>query len=226
MDKKISGKLIVIEGTDGTGKGTQTLLLEKDLAKKGYKVKVFDFPMYHLKSSSVIKKYLAGELGKLDSVSPYQTSILFAMNRFEAVNEIKDYLNLNYIVLANRYTTSNMGHQAGRIAKTKDKNKFLNWLSDFEYNILGVPKPDKVILLHLKPELAQKRVDTKGKRSYLKNKTRDIYEDNLSHLCSAYENYLWIAKKYKWDKVSSAGSVEITFEKIQKLVEKFILTNK
>lgn len=201
----MEGKLIVIEGIDGTGKKTQSNLLIKRLNEEGYKTAYFDFPRYDNPSSWAIKEFLNGNLGELNQLNPKIISILFAFDRFCASNEIRDALNQGKIAIANRYTTSNMGHQAAQIKNKEEKDKFLEWLENLEYNVYKLPKPNKVILLYMNPDIAQQLIEkreNKDNKEGNKEKSRDLLERNKEHLIAAQETYLYVANKYKWNIVN------------------------
>jgi dTMP kinase len=152
----MKGKLIVLDGTDGTGKHTQTMLLYNNLKKLGYIVKTIDFPQYGKKSAGPTEDYLSGVYGSVNEITPYQASILYAVDRFAASFKIKKWLNGGYIVICDRYVSANMGHQAGKIKSIVKRDEFLDWLFDLEYNIFNIPKPDINILLYLDTEIARK----------------------------------------------------------------------
>lgn len=194
----MKGKLIVIDGTDGTGKATQTGLLVKKLKEEGYKVKTADFPQYGQRSATLVEDYLNGTFGDAKSVGPYKASIFFACDQYAASFKIKKWLEEGKIVVSNRYISSNMGHQGGKIKEKIEKDFFLKWLDNLAYNIFELPKPDKTILLYLSAEIGQSLVDKKGHRKYT-NRKRDIHEEDLQHLKDAAETYLYVANKYKWD---------------------------
>lgn len=191
------GKFIVIDGTDGSGKGTQTDLLIKRLKKEGYDVKMADFPQYGKKSAGMVEEYLNGKFGTADEVGPYRASIFYACDRYDASFKIKKWLDDGKIVISNRYVTANMGHQGGKI---KDKNKrrdYFKWLYDIEFRIFNIPKPDLNIILHVDAAIAQKLVDQKEKRAYIEKGERDIHEKDLKHLRNAERVYLEITKIFK-----------------------------
>ena len=190
------GLFILLEGTDGSGKTLQTSLLIKRLKKLGKKVEQISFPQYGQPSAVLVEKYLNGEFGSASEVGPYRASILYAVDRFAAANQIKKWLKQGKIVIANRYVASNMGHQGGKIKNAKKRRQYLDWVYDLEYNILGIPKPDVNLILHVTPKISQQLVDKKGERKYLKGKKRDIHEDDLNHLRDAEQTYLEISKKY------------------------------
>ncbi len=191
------GKFIVIDGTDGSGKGTQTNLLIKRLKKEGHDVKMADFPQYGKKSAGMVEEYLNGKFGTADEVGPYRASIFYACDRYDANFKIKKWLDDGKIVISNRYVTANMGHQGGKI---KDKNKrrdYFKWLYDIEFRIFNIPKPDLNIILHVDAAIAQKLVDQKEKRAYIEKGKRDIHEKDLKHLRNAEMVYLEITKIFK-----------------------------
>jgi dTMP kinase len=196
MQKK-KGVFIVIDGTDGSGKGTQTERLKKKLRREGYNVRVADFPRYGEPSAAMVQDYLNGKFGSPMEVGPYRASILYAVDRYAASFQIRDWLELGCVVICNRYVSANMGHQAGKIRNRRERDKFLKWLEELEYSIFGIPKPDLNILLYLPPEMGQKLVDGKERRTYTRRK-RDIHEADLKHLVQAAEAYRYVAKKYKW----------------------------
>lgn len=198
------GRFIVIEGTDGAGKGTQLGLLTERLKREKICFEICDFPQYEKPSAFFVEKYLHGEYGKSEEVGPYRASLFFGLDRYDKSHEIKKWLSEGKVVISNRYTTSNMGHQAGKIKNVKERENFLNWLNDTEYKILGNPKPDRVIFLNVKPEIGQKLVESKGTRAYLKGKKKDILEEDLKHLKNAYKAYNYVAKKFSWTTIDCA----------------------
>ncbi len=198
------GKFIVIDGTDGSGKGTQTALLVKRLQNNGYEVEMADFPQYGEKSAGLVEEYLNGNYGSALEVGPYRASIFFACDRFAAAPKIKKWINEGKIVIANRYVSSNMGHQSGKIKDAKNREKFLNWLEELEYDIFEIPRPDLNILLYMPPEIGQELVDKKESRDYIKGKKRDIHEADIQHLKDAAQAYLDLAKNYGWTTIDCA----------------------
>ncbi|MCX6740745.1 MAG: thymidylate kinase [Candidatus Parcubacteria bacterium] len=194
----MNGKFIVIDGTDGSGKATQTKLLVEKLAQENLAVKTIDFPQYGKKSAGLVEEYLNGNYGTANEVGPYRASVFYACDRYNASFQLKDWLNQGHIIISNRYVSSNMGHQAGKIKDPAERDKFLEWLFDFEYNLFDIPKPDINILLYMPPEIGQKLVDKKGSRDYIGGQKRDIHEADLEHLKNAAEAYQYVAKKYNW----------------------------
>ena len=198
-------KIIVIEGVDSSGKATQSKILSERLEKGGKSVISVEFPNYKSDSSSVVKMYLGGEFGTdPESVSPYAASTFFAVDRFASVKaEWKDYFSGGNIVIADRYTTSNMVHQASKIKDIAEKSKFLDWLYDFEYNILSLPKPDLVIFLDMPVENARELM--KNRANKIDNSSvKDIHESNEDYLNKSYNNACFVAEKYGWKRIKCA----------------------
>lgn len=192
---KSKGRLIVIDGSDGSGKATQTQALVETLKIEGYEVEMTDFPQYGSKSAGPVEEYLNGKYGE---VNPYAASIFYAVDRFDAGFKIRQWLAQGKIVVSNRYVTANAGHQGGKIIDDAERIKFFKWLDNLEYGIFGIPKPDLNVILHVPAEIAQKLVDQKSAaaRAYINGKKRDIHEADLNHLKSAEKVYLEIAQLF------------------------------
>jgi len=217
--ESLKGKFIVIDGTDGSGKATQTNLLIEKLKQQGYDVKVADFPRYGEKSAALVEDYLNGKFGTAKEVGPYRASIFYACDRYAASFQIKKWLEQGKIVISNRYVSANMGHQAGKIQDKEERDKFLEWLKDLEYNIYQIPKPDVNLLLYMPPEIGQKLVDQKGHRDYVGGNKRDIHEADLDHLREAAEAYNYVATKYNWLIIDCAPNNQLmTIEEINKIL--------
>jgi dTMP kinase len=228
---KKHGKFVVIEGTDGSGKATQTALLVDRLKSLKLGVETADFPQYDNFSSAFVSKYLRGEYGTADEVGPYRGSVFFALDRYDKSFEIKKWLAAGKMVISNRYVSANMGHQAGKIGNKKARDKFLDWLDNFEYKLFQIPKPDLTILLYVSPDIGQKLVDKKAARQYIKGKKRDIHEADLNHLKNAAKAYLYVAKKYRWKVIdcTNQGEIlprEVIHEKIFNTIKKYAIKNK
>jgi len=196
------GKFIVIEGIDGSGKSTQEKLLTRSLKKEGYKVSFIDFPQHGRKSAGLVDEYLTGKYGSAEEVSPYQASIFYACDRYDASFKIRDWLKKGRIVLADRYIGSNIGHQGGKIKNKGERKKYLKWLYNLEYGIFKIPKPDINFILKVPPKIAQtlseKITDKKKKaqkKGYLSHK-KDIHEKDLNHLKNTEKAYLDIAREF------------------------------
>lgn len=214
-----SGKFIVIDGTDGSGKTTQFNLLTDKLKAEGYDVEIADFPQYNTKSAGLVEEYLGGKYGGADDVTPYQSSIFYAVDRFDASFKIREWLKAGKIVVANRYVSASLGHQGGKIANPLERKVFFNWLYELEYKIFNIPKPDLSLILHVEAEIAQKLAANRHREDWV-GKTRDIHEENLDHLKKAEEVYLEIAKSFpdfKLIKCTREGEI-LTREEIHQLV--------
>jgi len=183
------GKLIVIEGIDGSGKSTQANLLIKVLKNKKIKYKYIDFPRYNEFFGKLVKLYLNGEFKELGN-NPYFASIFYAFDRMDIAKKINKWIEQGYFIVSNRYSESNLIHQSVKIKNKKKKQKFIDWISDFEFNKLGVVSADKIIYLCVSPEIAVNLISKRGNKL-------DIHE-NKKHLKEAYKNAKWLAKKYNW----------------------------
>lgn len=194
-----SGKFIVIEGGDGSGKTTQFNLLKEKLLADGYKVETVDFPQYGQPSAVLVEKYLNGDFGTAKEVGAYRASIFYAVDRYEASFKMKNWLGDGKIVLANRYATSNMVHQAGKIKDTLERDKFLNWLDELEFGIFDIPRPDVVFFMNISAEISQNLALQKNARHDNIKSKNDIHENDLGHLQDALEAGNYVAKKYNWE---------------------------
>lgn len=197
------GKLIAIDGVDASGKQTQTTLLLSRLEKEGRGVKMVSFPAYDKPSSILVKMYLNGEFGENPSdVNAYATSTLFAADRFATYRTDwgTDY-NGGTIILADRYVSSNLIHQASKINDTDEKEKFLMWLDDLEYGIYNLPRPDVTIFLDMPPEYGAELMSGRLNKSNGDDK-KDIHESDFSYLEKSYENAMFVAKKFNWKRIS------------------------
>ncbi len=183
-----TGTFFVIEGTDGSGKGTQFQLLADQLTKAGYQVATFDFPQYDVPSSYFVKQYLNGEYGGAEDVGPYTASLFYALDRYEAAPKIRKALADGKIVLANRFVGSNMAHQGTKFYNPEERRGYFIWLDNLEFEMLHVPRPTMSFVLRVPAEIAQNLVDRKEDRAYT-DKKRDIHEADLSHLLRSVEVY-------------------------------------
>jgi len=182
------GIFITIEGTDGSGKGTQFKLLKERLENEGYEVVAFDFPQYDQHSSHFIRRYLNGEYGSVNQVGPYTASLFFALDRYEAAHNIREALEAGKVVLANRFTGSNMAHQGTKFKHAEERRGYFIWLDNLEFMLLQIPRPDKNFVLRVPAEIAQQHIDQKEARSYT-DKKRDLHEADLDHLEKSVEVY-------------------------------------
>lgn len=184
MPKKLKGKLIVIDGVDGSGKTTQIRLLAEKLHAGKISFEIADFPRYGQKSAGLVEEYLNGKYGQVD---PYKASIFYAVDRYDASFQIRQWLARGKIVISNRYVTASAGHQGGKIKNKLARGKFFRWLENLEYGLFEIPKPDLNILLNVPAKVAQKLVDKKSEaqRIYAGGKKRDLHEKDLKHLQDA-----------------------------------------
>lgn len=200
------GKFIVIEGSDGVGKKTQTTEITKLLRRIGQRVAFYDFPQYEKSFfGAMVARYLNGEFGEVGEVSPYLISLFYAGDRFEAAENIRHDLNLGKTVISNRYTQSNMAFQSAKLADDNEKKVFLEWLEELEYGIYHIPKPDLIIYLYLPYKKSQEMVDKKNKREYT-NMKRDIHESNSEYLSQVEKEYLKLADDNPEWKIIDCGA--------------------
>lgn len=204
MNRQESGKFVAIEGTDGSGKKTQTNLLCEKLHDKNISFEKIDFPRYGSASAYFVEKYLSGGYGESNTVSPKRASIFYALDRMDHQKEIKEWLKAGKLVISDRYTTASMGHQAGKIKDENSKDEFLTWLSDFEYNICENAKPDKIIFLYVPPELSFKMIGERVECKDTKGTKRDIHELDFDHMKKASEAFMYVAHKFDWDIIECA----------------------
>ena len=222
------GKLFVIDGTDGSGKQTQFDKLQERLKKDGIDFRVVSFPNYDSPSSGLVKMYLSGEFGEnAKDVSPYIASTFYAGDRYATyITGYKDYYEKGGIILADRYTTANMVHQAGKIQDKEEREKFLNWLWDFEFNLYGLPIPTQVFFLNMPVEKSLELIkDRENKFTHAEKK--DIHERDKNHLIDAYNAACYVSKKYNWYEVkcvkeNKIRTIEDIHEEIYNEIKKHI----
>lgn len=218
--------LIVIEGVDASGKATQTKCLAEHYQAMGKTVRVITFPNYESDSSAPARMYLSGALGETaDSVSPYAASALFAVDRFcSYITTWRSYLDAGDTVIADRYVTSNFIHQASKIADMAEKERFLSYQADFEYNKLGLPKPDAVIFLDVPPEVSLALMKERENK-FTHGTEKDIHERDSEYISRSYENAKFVADKFGFIKINCSENgrmkpiEEITKSIISKLSE-------
>jgi len=190
------GKLIAIEGIDGSGKNSQLRLLHHELTTCGYSVYSTGFPQYESWFGKMVGQFLNGELGPLDKVDPHFSALLYAGDRFEAKSRIVTSLDRGAIVLADRYVASNLAHQTARVPAEK-RAEFLSWIEHLEYGIYDLPREDLVLYLRVPPQEAQSLVKKKSSRSYT-DSTHDILESSIRHLEDAADMYDLLSKQSPW----------------------------
>lgn len=216
------GKIIVLEGIDGSGKSTQHKLLVNYLKSKKLTVKTIKFPR-HKKPffGNMVDEYLNGEFGQATKIHSKLASILFALDRFEVKDKIKKWVQKGYYFIPDRYLPSNLGHQLGKIINQSDKKKksFIEWDETMEYKVLGIPKPDLVIYL---------KADLNIILNLLKKRGRgDQHENDIQYLKNSQLAYNYVAKLKKWSIVDCSKnkkmlSVKEIHKKIINIVNKKI----
>ena len=191
------GKLIVIEGVDASGKATQTKLLYEYLKEKEGKVLKVEFPDYESPSSSLVKMYLNGEFGETaDDVNPYIASTFFAGDRFASYKtKWEKFYKDDYIIVADRYVTANMIHQASKFSTTEEKVKFIDWLCEYEYGLLNLPRPTVKIFLDVPPKVSEELMRERLNK-FSGEAEKDIHERDKDYLKKTYENAKFVAKNY------------------------------
>lgn len=205
----VRGKLIVIEAGDGSGKATQTKMLHEKLLSEHVPVRKVEFPNYKSDSSALIKMYLNGEFGTdPNDVNPYVASTFYTVDRYASFKkEWETVYRDGGVILADRYTTSNMVHQAAKFEEDQDRDHYLNWLWDLEFNTFQLPVPDGVIFLDMPPEYSQKLM--RDRPNKFGEKDKDIHERNDAFLVASYQNACEIAKRYQWMNVNCVENGEI-----------------
>lgn len=224
---RLLGGPIVIEGIDGSGKGEQFKLLVARLKNLGLPVETMDFPQYDSESSYFVRQHLNGVYGGLE-ISPEKASLFYAMDRFDVANKIVEFIKNRKILIFNRYTFSNLGHQGAKILDEKERHEFFKWLSNLEHNILGIPRAYLNIICDMPVLMAMHLINKKNEdsRRYLKHGTKkDIYEDDQRHLELARHTYLELVDFYKTESVvvkcvesGNLLSIEEIHEKIWEIV--------
>lgn len=198
------GKLITIEAGDGSGKATQTKALYDRLLAEGYQVLKVEYPDYQSESSALVRMYLGGEFGQqAENVSAYGASAFFAVDRYASyLLKWRQAYESGWIILADRYTTSNMVHQAVKLKNSAEREEFLTWLWDFEFGRLQLPVPDRVIYLNMPPEISDRLINSRAAKD--SSRQKDIHEKDTSYLHHCHRAYNEVAEKYGWVKISCA----------------------
>lgn len=207
------GELIVIDGTDGSGKATQVGLLAKRLKKEGHIVKIIDFPEYYKNFfGKFIGHCLSEQYYNWLNIHPKIASMAYAADRWESSTEVREWLKSGYIVLANRYVSANQIHQGGKISNSKKRADFIKWLDEMEYRVFKIPRPDITLYLDLPTKIVLKLLkqrDSQTKRAYLKKK-KDVHEKDLDFLVNSRKSALKLVKEIKnFIKIDCAKDDEI-----------------
>lgn len=196
------GKLIVIEGTDSSGKQTQTEKLYEKLLNIKKNIKKISFPNYESPACEPVKMYLTGAFGtEATKVNPYPVSTMYAIDRYASYKtDWENFYKEDGIIITDRYVTSNMVHQASKIEDRDEKNRYLDWLEDLEYEKMGIPRPDLVIFLNMPTEKAAELM-AERKNKITGEEEKDIHEKDKEYLKRSYENACEIASKYNWHEI-------------------------
>lgn len=216
-EKLSQGKLIIIEAGDGSGKATQTQKLFDRLNEEGHRVKKIEFPNYNSPSSSLVKMYLEGNFGRdPKAVNPFVASTFYTVDRYASFKmEWENFYREGGIILADRYTTSNMVHQAAKILDKTERNQYLNWLKEFEYKIFKLPEPDLVIFLDMPPEQSLRLIELRSVETLV---PKDIHEKAPDYLRESYANALNLATRENWKKVRCINS-DYTLKSVEEIHE-------
>ena len=203
----MKGRLIVIEGLDGSGKATQTGLLCEALEKRGAAVRKVSFPDYSSDSSALVKMYLNGEFGHDPaSVNAYAASTFYSVDRYASYKQDwGGYYEAGGLLIADRYTTSNAVHQASKLPDG-EREKYLDWLFDFEYGLLGLPEPSIVFYLDVPTELTEKMM---RERERATNTKADIHEQDEAYLRTCRENARKVAERCLWQRIDCSKNGEM-----------------
>jgi len=194
--KTIQGHLIVIEGSDGSGKATQTRRLVRRLRAEGGAVESLAFPGYKRSFfGHMVGAYLRGEYGTHEAVDPRLAAVLYAADRWEARDKIADWLAEGKVVVCDRYVDSNKAHQAARLPAGADRKAFARWIDRLEYGVFGMPRPSGTVFLHVPHTVAEGLIEKKGRRAYLRGKRRDAHESDIGHLQRAEDLYVALASR-------------------------------
>ena len=218
----MQGRLIVFEGTDGSGKATQSRLLFERLEREGVDCRKHNFPRYGEKSAALVELYLGGAFGDdPEAVNAYAASTFYAVDRYASYQRVwKDYYQGGGLVVSDRYTTSNAVHQGSKVPEA-ERAEFFRWLYDLEYDRMGLPRPDLVVLLDMPVELSEQLM---RKREQSTGTHADIHERDEDYLKKCRDVALHAAKYYGWRTVSCAKdgvirSVEDIHEEVYAIVK-------
>ena len=197
----MKGKIIVIEGIDGSGKNTQSLFLYEFLLGKGYNTKVLHFPLYNETFfGHEVANYLNGSFGKLNDVHPKLSAFLYAGDRYEKRDYILSELEKGTILVLDRYVPSNMAHHSVKLPPELRK-EFIDWIKQLEYSVFKLPKPDFVIFLDMPPEISQTLILKKSPRTYT-DKKQDLHEENINYLSDVYKMFKELVLTENWHSIN------------------------
>jgi len=217
----MTGKLIVIDGTDGSGKATQTKKLIERFIDEGHKTETLDFPQYYNNYfGHMVGAFLRGDFGDPTNINPYLSSVLYAADRFESSKKIREWLAQDKIVILDRYVSANQIHQGGKIKDKEKRRTFLNWLDKIEHGVFGIPRPDLIVYLDVPPKTSQLLIDFKSSRDYVKGAKKDKYESNISFQIDSHEQSLrLVSEMNNWRRIMCEENNELlSIEKIHQRV--------
>lgn len=202
------GQLIIIEGGDGSGKATQTKALVERLQREGKRVRAVSFPQYDSPASMPVQMYLHGDFGSATDVDPYVASAMYAIDRFASYRmDWRAFYEGGGIIVADRYTTSNMVHQMVKYDDSQSRSQFLQWLDDFEYNKCGLPRPDVVCLLDVPLRTSEALMAMRtGKTG---GTTGDVHELNHDYLMAVHNAYDELVCTYGWHRIACVDDAGI-----------------
>jgi dTMP kinase len=219
--EKGKGALIVIEGTDGSGKATQAELLVEKLNSAGHRAVLKAFPQYGYYASAFVERYLKGEYGSIAEVGPYQASLFYALDRYAAHFKMQEWIESGTTIVCDRYTSSNIGHQGAKFDSESDRDKFWRWLCELEFEVLKIPVPDMVVLLKVPAHIGQRMTESTKME-------RDIHDKDRQHLEAASQSYLSAADKFGWKTIDCYPKGEMLsrreisaeiFDEVRKLLD-------
>ncbi|MCT4612046.1 MAG: hypothetical protein N4A47_01595 [Clostridia bacterium] len=221
--------VVVIEGTDGSGKATQSKLLKMKFEKEGKRALLLSYPEYTSESSFLTKLYLEGVFGKkANDIDGKNVSVFYGIDRYRSYKKHIEnlYKAGDAIIILDRYTTANMVHQVSKINGVANKNEMIDWIAHFEYDFLGLPRPDKVIFLSVKPETT-KILMKERRNEFTGSRRKDIHERSIEHLERAFDNAYFVADKYDWNIIKCDNkfrlrTIESIGEEIKDIVDECI----
>ena len=203
----MQGKLIIMEGIDGSGKSTQYKILRERLAAEGKEFRSIVFPRYSEESSALIRAYLGGQFGdRPGDVNPYAASTFFAVDRFASFKtDWGDYYKQGGLVLADRYTTSNACHQGSKVPP-EERQQYLDWLYDFEFRLMELPKPDLVLYLDIDIAVSRRLMEHRQNDTHT---SADIHEKDLAYLAECLDAGRYAADHYGWKRIRCVDAGEM-----------------
>ncbi|MDO8624460.1 MAG: hypothetical protein Q7R47_00100, partial [Candidatus Diapherotrites archaeon] len=196
------GKLIVFEGTDGSGKATQSKLFLERLQRKGIVSDHIGFPRYTERFGKLVGEYLAGGLGPKEELSAEFVALLYALDRYDFKRELERRLDLGLVVVCDRFSASNFAHQGAKFESKRDQDAFVKWAKVLESRL---PSPFKTVFLDLPPQAARQLLENADRaKDYRKGKSKDVHEADEAYLLRAHEIYRRLAKDRDWISIECA----------------------